>query len=163
MGNDLYFYETDEEAIRALEAEGRRLKYIALKLWRSYLGSYQPSEYIRTRRSQRAIKLGKVKRLDAYTFGIELTFVDELLYHDSVIGKGQPKGHSIMLISEGWKLKKTARGRKPVYRFDYYEGFDYLSKLIATFNDGARKGITLEVNWAGEPYKKGNPQKNVLK
>lgn len=129
-----------------------------------YLNSYKPSEYVRTGNSQRAIKLGKVKRLDAFTFGIEISFADELSYHNSVVSKnGRPRGHSFMLISEGWTVKNRARNRKPVYRFDYFEGVDYISNVIKEFNQNPVAGIKLEVNWAGEPFKKQKKQRNVLK
>lgn len=144
----LYEFDSEKEAIKALEAEGRRLKYIAIKIWRQYLSSYQPKQYVRTRKSQKSIKLGKVKRLDGDTFGIELTFQNDLTYHDSVFGKSQPRGHAIMLISTGWKVKKGKH--KDIYRFGYYEGFDYLGKVEQAFNSGKHKGISLEIQWSGK-------------
>lgn len=155
-----FAFDNEITARLALEAEGRRLKYIAVKLWRKYLDDYQPSVYVRTRKSQRAIQLGKVVRLDAFTFGIELTFDNDLTYHDSVMGG--MKGHSIMLISEGWRVKSTAK-HADVYRFGYFEGINYIGRVIEEFNSKPTKGITLEVKWAGEKYKKKKIQPNVLK
>jgi hypothetical protein len=109
MAEPLFEFESEEDAIKALQAEGRRLKYIAVKLWRLYLSEYKPTMYVRSRDSQKAIKLGKVKRLDGDSFGIELTFEDDLAYHDSIFNsskKTHPQGHSFMLISEGWTSKK---------------------------------------------------------
>ena len=154
-------FDSELEAIRALESEGRRLLFIAIKIWRQYLASYKPKEYVRTRKSQKSIKLGKVKRLEDDTLGIELTWEDDLAYHDSVITDGKPQGHSIMLISEGWKVRKGKH--TDVYRFGYYEGFDYLSKVEEAFNNGKHNGITLEIRWAGKPFRKQDKQPNVLR
>lgn len=157
-----FAYDDDNSAKLALELEGERLRKIAVKLWRQYLSSYNPKVYVMTGKSEKSIKLGKVKRLDAFTFGIELYFDNDLAYHDSVMGSGHRKGHSIMLISEGWRVKKSARNAD-VYRFGYFEGINYIGRIIEEFNDGARRGITLEVNWAGDKYKKRRKQPNVLK
>lgn len=161
-----FAYETDGEAILALQAEGARLKYIALKIWRAYLAEYKPAEYARTRASQRGIKLGKVKRLDALTWGIELTFEDDLMYHDSVVKstrKKHPKGHSIMLISEGWKNKRGHN--RDVYRFGYFEGIDYIGRVQRAFEKSMPTEMSMEITWDGKPFKKENRnrRRNVLK
>mgnify|MGYP003390656110 CR=1 FL=1 len=148
----VFSFDTDEEAKRALRAEGRRLEYIAKKVWGEYESSYSPKKYVRTGKSEKSIKLGEVYRIDAYTWGIELTFVNDLAYHDSVVSSKHPKGHSIMLISSGWKAKK---GRaKNVHRFGYYEGYDYIGKVIKEFNSSKHKGVELELQWSGKFLKK---------
>src|SRR5690606_952919 len=139
LTNALQGYAQDE-AKKLLEREGRRLKYLALKLWRQDMENYQPKKYAvhlgmregqRTKRSQRAIKLGKVHMLPDGNLGIELTWENTLVYHDSIF-KGQPKGHSVMLISDGWHSAKLenwiGRGGKNgrVHRFTYFEGTGYL-------------------------------------
>jgi hypothetical protein len=154
-------FNSEQEAIRALQSEGKRLLDIAVKIWRQYLASYQPKEYVRKGNSEKSIKLGKVKALDDDTLGIELTWEDDLAYHDSVVTRGKPQGHSIMLISEGWRVKKGSR--QDVYMFGYYEGFDYLSKIEEAFNNGKHDGITLEIRWAGEKFRKQSKQPNVLR
>lgn len=159
--NNLFAFDTDEEAKFAVREESRRLKRIANRLWDEYIGSYTPSVYVRTKKSKKSIKLGRVKRLDAYTWGVELMFDDDLAYHDSVIRKNEPKGHSIMLISEGWKVKKGKH--REVKNFGYFEGTDFITKVKKEFDNGARKGITMEVNWAGEVFKKKKEQEHVLK
>lgn len=165
-----YAFDTEVEAILALQAEGRRLKYIALKVWRQYLASYKPKEYAfhltgitgkRTRNTQRGIKLGRVKKLDDSTFGIELTFEDDLMYHESAFGSKYQKGHSIMLISEGWQVKRG--WHKDIENFGYFEGINYIEKVKEAFIKDAKKGITLEVQWAGSEFKKRRKQPNVLK
>lgn len=148
---ELFEFDSDKEAIKALESEGRRLKYIALKAWRKYLSSYKPRVYVRTRKSQRGIKLGKVKKIGVDSYGIELTFVDDLMYHDSVINSREPKGHSIMLISNGWKVKKGKH--RDIENFGYFEGIDYLGTVEKEFNRGKKKGVDLEIQWSGKTLK----------
>lgn len=147
----VYEFDSEKEAIDALNREGRRLKYIAIKVWRAYLASYKPTKYVRTRKSQRGIKLGKVKKLSDDTFGIELTFVDDLMYHDSVIRKSEPKGHAIMLISSGWKVKKGKH--RNIKNFGYFKGIDYLAQVEKEFEKSKHKGISLEIQWSGKAYK----------
>lgn len=171
--NPIFQFDSEEEAIKVLQAEGRRLKYIALKLWRKYLSEYQPKKYAkhltgeagkRTRDTQRGIKLGKVKKIDGDTLGIELTFENDLMYHESVFGSSKPQGHSIMLISEGWHSKKLERKlKRRIERFTYFEGIDYLARLKEEFESGKHQGITLEIQWAGSEFKKRRRQPNVLK
>lgn len=151
--NNAFAAQSEQQAKRQLEQEGRRLKLIAVKIWRQYLASYKPKSYARTRNSQRGIKLGRVHRVDAFHFGIELTFENDLMYHDSVLPNSAKKGHSIMLISEGWNKEKketklSKMMRKQVYRFTYFEGIDYLGKVEKAFNAGKPIGITLETQWS---------------
>lgn len=142
---------SDEQAIATLHREGRRLKYIAVKLWRQYLSSYQPKEYIRTRDTQRGIKLGRIERVAPYQYGIRLEFENDLMYHDSIFGSNQPKGHSLMLISDGWHAKKLERklGRR-VHRLTYFEGTGYLYQVYKEYMKYAPRGVFLDVNWSGK-------------
>ena len=146
-------FDSDAEAKRVLEKEGKRLEAIAIKVWRQYENSYQPHKYVRTKKSLNSIKLKtRVFRVDGNTWGIEVTFKDDLAYHDSVIGKSHKKGHAVMLISSGWKVKKGRHASVP--RFGYYEGFDYIGKVVKEFNNGKHRGIELEVQWSGNYLKK---------
>lgn len=142
---------SEQETKKLLEAEGRKLKYIAIKLWRKYIGSYQPKVYKRTRASQRGIKLGKVKKIAPNQWGIELTWENDLMYHKSYLPNSNKKGHSVMLISDGWKAKKLERilGH-PVYRFTYFEGTGYLYQVYKEYMKSAPKTITLETQWSGK-------------
>lgn len=157
-----FAFDSDEEAIKALQSEGRRLKYIAIKVWRQYLNSYTPKQYVRTRDSQRSIKLGKVYKVDENTWGIAVTFDNDLAYHDSILYTDEPQGHAIMLISQGWTVKDSAMHRD-VYRFGYYEGFDYIEKVMKEFNNTAKQGTTLRVEWKGRNYDPDKPVKDVLR
>lgn len=148
-----FFFDTDEEAKRALIKEGKRLEKIAKKVWRQYEASYKPHKYVRKGKSFDSITLKtRVFRVDENTWGIEVTFKNRLAYHDSVIGEKHGKGHAIMLISSGWRVKKGRH--KDVPRFGYYEGFDYIGKVVEEFNKGKHKGVELEVQWSGKYIKK---------
>lgn len=155
--NDLQAIE-NREAIRLLEAEGRRLKYIAIKLWRKTMDEYSPKKYAvhltgvegkRTRNSQRAIKLGKVKALPDGTYGIELTWENELVYHDSVV-KGGQKGHAVMLISDGWHSRKLEKRMGRIERFTYFEGTGYLYRVYKEYMKGKPNSIILDTQWSGK-------------
>lgn len=159
--NSLLTFDSDAEAIRVLSLEGRKLKYIAIKIWRLYLSSYSPNTYAvhktgvlgkRTGKSLQSIKLGKVKKIGVDDWGIELTYLNDLAYHDSVInrkdGRKHAQGHSIMLISQGWKAKKGKN--KNVERFGYYEGFDYLGQVQREYETVKDKRVTLDIQWLGK-------------
>lgn len=163
LTNALQGYAQDE-ARKILEREGRRLNYIALKIWRKTMEEYKPKQYAvhlgmqqgqRTKRSQRAIKLGKVKMLPDGSMGIELTWENQLVYHDSVFGSGQPKGHSVMLISDGWHSKKLEKkiGRR-IDRFTYFEGTGYLYQVYKEYTKIAPQGIYLDIQWSGQYTKR---------
>ncbi|AYP68257.1 virion structural protein [Bacillus phage vB_BcoS-136] len=149
---------SEAQARRVLQEEGRKLERIARSVWRAYLASYTPKEYarhlgkpsgVRTGNSERAIKLKQVKRTGINEFGIELTWENDLVYHDSVMN--HKKGHAVMLISSGWT---SSRGRnKDVYRFGYYEGFDYLGKVEKTYNAMKHPQVYLEIQWSGKYLK----------
>lgn len=145
---------SEQQAKKALLAEGKRLEAIAIKLWRKYLASYTPVKYVRHGNSEKAIKLGKVKRISPTQFGIELTWDNGLVYHDSVIPKSKKKGHSVMLISDGWHSKKLERkiGRS-VPRFTYFGGTGYLYQVYKAYMASAPQGITLETQWSGRVTK----------
>ena len=155
---ELFQFDSEAEAKLVLKQEGKRLEGIAKKVWNSYLATYQPKVYAehlkgkgkngRTGRSAKSIKLKPVHKIDANTWGIELTFLNDLVYHESAIKGSHPKGHSIMLISSGWKVKR-GKHRK-IHRFGYFEGFDFLGKVVKEFNDTKHKGIELEVQWSGK-------------
>lgn len=145
---------SEDQARATLEMEGRRLKYIAVKVWRRYLASYQPKAYVRTRDTQRGIKLGRVHRISPFEFGIRLEFENDLMYHDSIFGKSHPKGHSLMLISDGWHSEKLERKRGRVHRLTYFEGIDYIGQVKRAYEAGAPFGVRLETNWSGKYTKK---------
>lgn len=117
--------------------EGKKLEKIAKNVWQDYLNSYQPQQYIRTGKTLAGIKLIPdvvIASVNPFRYGIRVTFENDLMYHDSVISENQPQGHSLMLISNGWHAKKLEeRFGKAIYRFTYYEGFDYIDKVIKEY------------------------------
>ena len=144
-----------DEAKKLLQKEGRKLERIAKSEWRKYLNSYSPKEYIRTGRSEKAIKLNNVKQVSSDELGIELTWQNDLVYHDSVLYKKgytskNKKGHSVMLISRGWhsvKLEKKLKRR--IYRFTYYQGSGYIDNVIKRYKAVKDKNVSLELQWSG--------------
>ena len=147
---------SEEEAKRLLRAEGQRLKEIAIKKWRQYLASYTPKMYVRTGNSEKAIKLGDVKRISPTEWGIELTWENSLAYHDSVLPNSNKKGHAVMLISSGWHAKKLEKiYGKRVYRHTYFEGTGYLYQVYKEYMKSAPKTVTLDVQWSGKAVKSG--------
>ncbi len=137
------------QARRLLESEGKRLEAIAIKLWRRYLSSYSPKEYIRTGKAESAIKLKNVKKVDGNHLGIELTWENDLVYHDSIFGSSQ-KGHAVMLISDGWHSRKLENRIGKVYKLTYFEGTGYLYRVYKEYMATAPAGITLDVQWSGK-------------
>lgn len=145
---------SEAEAKKVLMAEGRRLKLIALKIWRKTIHSYSVKKYVRTRKAQNSIKLGKVKMIAPNVWGIELTWDNDLVYHDSIFKGKQKKGHAVMLISEGWysaKLEKRM-GRR-IDRFTYFGGTGYLASVVKEWQSSAPKGVTIETQWSGKKTK----------
>lgn len=147
-----FYFSSEAEAKKVLEAEGKRLRDISIKVWRKYLASYQPTVYARTGDSEKGINIGIVKNVGTDTWGIEVTFKNDLMYHDSVVkGKKQhPQGHSIMLISSGWHSKKLESKIGVRKHFTKYKGFNYLGQVVKEFNAKKHKGISLELQWSGK-------------
>lgn len=148
--NNALFFDSPEQAMMALEREGKKLMKIAKIEWQKYLKSYKPVQYIRTGNSERAIKLGKPKMIGANQYGIELTWVNNLVYHNSVVPNSNKKGHSVMLISSGWHSKKLEKiyGRQ-VYRHTYYEGNSYINNVMKKYESQKDRRIDLELQWSG--------------
>lgn len=149
-------FDSEAEAIRVLKAEGKKLEACAKKVWQQYLASYKPQMYAihltgvagkRTGNSLKSIKVGQVKKIGNDEYGIEVTFQNDLAYHESVFGKSQPQGHAIMLISFGWRVKKGKH--RNIEHFGYRQGYDYLEKVQKMYNNIKDKRISLEIQWLG--------------
>lgn len=156
INNPRDYFISDEEAKRVLKAEGRKLKYCALRVWRQYLDSYKPHVYarhltgvygVRTKRSLKSIKLGDVKKVGKNEWQIQVTYLNDLAYHESVISKNEPKGHAIMLISYGWKVKKGSH--RDIERFGEYKGFNYLEKVRKMYEGMKDRRVNFEIQWKG--------------
>jgi hypothetical protein len=140
-------FPSEKDAMKVLLAEGRKLERIARKEWRRYLGSYDPQQYVRTGNSEKAIKLKtRPIKISENEIAIELTWENNLAWHNSVVPKSKKKGHAIILISAGWHSKKLEKiyGRA-VPRHTYYEGYGYLTNVINAYNAVRDKRIGLEL------------------
>jgi len=150
MANNLLsvgFFDDELSAYNTLLREGRKLERIARKVWRQYENSYSPKQYVRTGNSAKSIKLRTMPiKLSEDEIGIELTWENELAWHDSVVPNSKKKGHAILLISAGWHSKKLERAYgKSVYRHTYYEGYGYLTEVINAYNAVRDKRVGLEL------------------
>ena len=141
------FFESDEDAIRVLKAEAKILKSIAITEWRRYINSYTPSVYVRSGDSEKSIKVGDVKKIGYNEWGISVYFDNDLAYHDSVVGKNQPQGHAIMLISTGWKARQLEKRIGIRQNFTRHKGTGYLYKVSEKYNSVKHRGISLEIQW----------------
>lgn len=142
-----YFFETEAEARLVLLREAKVLRDVARKAWRRYLNSYTPKKYVRTGRSFDSIQIGEIRRIGANEWGIDVYFKNDLAYHDSVLGKNQPKGHSIYLLSAGWKSEKLERKIGVKRNFTRHEPTGYLHEVSKLYKAKKHKGISLEIQW----------------
>ena len=166
--NNIFYFTDADEATAKLKQEGKKLEKIAKSVWNKYLSSYKPTEYVRTGRSAKAIKLGNVKVLgvDAQGFvnlGIELTWLNNLAYHDSwLYKKGKTstnkQGHAFMLIGTKWHSKKLEKiYKKKVYRHTYWswagdsslDENSYLDAIISEYEKVKDPRFGLEIQWSG--------------
>lgn len=146
----LLFFDTEEEAVFVLQQEGQKLEKIAKRVWQEYYGSYTPKVYRRTGKTLEGIKLGIVKRDGAIGFQVVVTFEDKNMYHNSYVNKGQPKGHSVMLISSGWHSKNLEKRIGVRKRFTSYKGYNYLGKVIKEYLRDKHRKVSIEVVWTGK-------------
>lgn len=155
-------FDSDEEAQFVLKREAKILKTCAIIIWKKYLASYQPKEYavhktgakgMRTGASLNSIQMGEPKKVGDNDWQVEVTFRDDLAYHESVInskgGKKHKDGHAIMLISFGWRVKKGSH--RNIKHFGYRQGYDYLGKVNRLYKKLQKdKRVSLEIQWAGK-------------
>lgn len=140
-----------------LQSEARKLEDIARKVWERDMSSYTPKMYIRTQDAMKALKVGDVFRYDENHYAIEITFENDLSYHDSWFDKingtkGRwERGHAVMLISDGWHAKKLeSRMGRRVERFTYFEGTGYLYRVYKEYMKVANPTVSLEIEWSGK-------------
>lgn len=139
---------SEVRAREVLRNEARKLQKIAIKEWRKYLSSYMPKTYIRTGNAERSIKIGTIKKVDMNHIGIEVTYQNDLVYHDSIMGG--KRGHAVMLISDGWHAKKLEAKMGRVHRLTYFEGTGYLHKVYNEYNKVSPTGVSLDIQWSGQ-------------
>lgn len=147
--NSSLFFDTEVEAVLALEREAKKLQEIAMKVWKRYQDSYTPSIYRRTGKTMDGIKVTKVKKDGAIGWQVIVTFENEKMYHKSYIGLNQPKGHSIMLIDSGWRAKKLEKRIGVVQRFTRYKGFNYLGQVMEEYMKVKHNRVSVRFVWTG--------------
>src|SRR5690606_21269015 len=148
--NSLLFFDTEAEAVIALEFEAKKLQEIAKKVWKRYQDSYTPTFYRRTGKTMDGIKITKVKKDGAVGWQVMVTFENDKMYHNSYIGMSQPQGHSIMLIDSGWRAKKLEARIGVVPRFTRYKGFNYLGQVLEEYMKVKHKRVSVRFVWTGK-------------
>ena len=123
-----------------LERQARMLLGDINALWMGYENSYAPTVYRRTGRTREGFSISNSEyRMNpdgTVTMEIDLILDDGSMWHDSILGRGQPQGHSFMLISEGWRAPalESYRGDASTYRFTRFDGVGIVSSLINSYN-----------------------------
>ena len=123
-----------------LERQARLLLADINSLWQGYENSYKnPAVYIRTGRTKTGFSISnsryKMNADGTVTMEIDLVLDDGSMWHNSILGKNQPQGHSFMLISEGWIASdlESYLGRS-IDRFTRYDGYGIVDTLIRAYN-----------------------------
>jgi hypothetical protein len=147
--NSLLFFDTEVEAVVALEYEAKKLEKIAKKVWLQYQASYSPTVYRRTGKTLDGIKITKVKKDGLFGWQIMVTFEDKKMYHSSYVSMSQPKGHSVMLIDSGWKSKKLEKRMGIIPRFTRYKGYNYLGQVMEEYLKVKHKRVSVRFVWTG--------------
>lgn len=142
--NSVLFFEDDRTAKRVLESEAGKLLEIAQKQWIREMDKYSPKAYVRTGNSFRSIDKTHVRKV-GFGWEIDVTFKNDLAYHDSVISKYEPKGHAIWLNHAGWRVKKGSH--RDIEYFGYRKGSGYLFKVFEEYNKVKDPRISLTITW----------------
>lgn len=126
------------EITKSLE---KLVKYIEDELKNAL--SWTPVMYSRTGNMQRSVYISKYPTIVDNIITGEISFLESLAWHDSVIGEGQPQGYVPFLINFGWHLKSDIQPRKE--NFTDHKGYHYIDKAVARFNSENKTGIKVHV------------------
>ncbi|MBQ2396893.1 MAG: hypothetical protein II304_07675 [Bacteroidales bacterium] len=131
-----------------LKIEVDRLYNCIQKYIDEYYDSYKPSPtgYDRTWRFQGSMYAQNFldARIKGNRIELSILFNDDLAYHPSLFGGEE--GYVPLLINDGWHSKKLAAAiGHEVYRLTYYEGYHFIEKGIAEFNQTNTLGIHIDV------------------
>lgn len=136
-----------------IESQALRLLRDINSMWDKYEDSYHPSTYKRTGKTKKGFSISRP--VLEYENGkpvvkVDLILDDGSMWHKSVLGKGQPQGHSFMLISEGWNAPalETYRGDS-IYRFTHFDGVGIIDSLISKYDT---KDYEFRFYYEGEEY-----------
>lgn len=120
--------------ITMLTKEATILRSLIQKHIEAYYASYQPVFYERQHLLlhslvQTGVRMTRLKGKKYFYIYIE--FDTGKVIRDSMFSDSKDKGHSAILISQGWKtVKPSFRG---VPRFGYFQGYDFIGKAIADY------------------------------
>lgn len=128
------------DEMRRLEARASRLLHDINTMWLGYESSYKPSQYIRTGKTKSGFSLSRpIIEKDPITGGTYLTVYlildDSAMWHNSIFGSNGTKGHSFMLISEGWRWNQASinsYGNR--YRLSEFEGVGIVDALLSSYS-----------------------------
>lgn len=125
-------------AVSDLKSQASMLLGDINALWRGYENSYSPTVYRRTGKTRMGFSLSDVRTTGtgpSTRIEIDLILDDEMMYHDSLFGGS--KGHSFMLISEGWDAPglRAYRGGNDTYRLTTFDGVGIIDSLVNMYNN----------------------------
>ena len=126
------------EMTKALE---KLVRYIQEELTSAF--SWTPVIYERTGNTQRSVYISKPPSIVNNIITGEISFRESEVWHDSVMGSGQPKGNTSWLLEVGWDISgKTGKNRE---NFDTHKGYHYIDKAVGRFNSESKNGIQVHV------------------
>ena len=122
-----------------IESQASRLLRDINSMWAGYESSYSPVMYNRSGATKSGFKLSPPRitsGLDGTRVEVDLILDDDYMWHSSLFGYEKNRGHSFMLISEGWHASglESYLG-KSVYRLTEFEGVGIIDSLTSQYND----------------------------
>lgn len=107
-------------------------------LWRGYENSYTPSVYRRSGATKAGFKLSEPRVTGSgpnTRIEIDLILDEGYMWHSSLWGGS--RGHSFMLISEGWDAPalRAYRGGNDTYRLTTFDGVGIIDSLVNMYNN----------------------------
>lgn len=117
--------------VSMLDREATILRSLIQKHIEAYYASYQPTVYERQYRLLHSLVQTGVRKTifngRAYYY-VYIEFDDSKVIRDSLFSSNTNKGHSAILISQGWKTRKPSF--RDVPRFGYFRGYDFIGRAI---------------------------------
>ena len=134
------------EMTKALE---KLVRYIKDELKKAF--SWTPEEYVRTGNMQNSVYISKYPKITNNIITGEISFLESLAWHNSVMGEGQPKGYVPFLLEVGWSLNSNVQPRRE--NFTDHIGYHYIEKAVARFNSEHKSNnIQAHVYVGGSKY-----------
>jgi len=134
------------EMTKALE---KLVRYLKDELKKAF--SWTPEEYERTGNMQNSIYISKYPKIVNNVITGEISFLENLAWHKSRMGEGQPKGYIPFLINVGWDISSSTGHHR--MNFDIHPGYHYIEKAVGRFNkENGTNGIQAHVYMGGAKY-----------